>query len=205
MTRCSIGLISTVALAALFTAPMPAAAEKTVKVFILAGQSNMVGHGKVEMGRNPDYVKGKEGSKREIKGGMACLRTLATDPKTAAKYKPWLGADGKWVEREDVLIYSTAPGKKTGKLSVGFGKGGWFGPELGFGHVVQGERIWPGNRSPDAPTSRAGDQAVGSPHGKGRNLCGPTTASSRARLVSGHMRLPCVRCTRNSWGRSTRR
>jgi hypothetical protein len=140
MTRCSIGLISAVALAALFTAPMPAAAEKTVKVFILAGQSNMVGHGKVEMGRNPDYVKGQEGSKREIKGGMACLRTLATDPKTAAKYKPWLGADGKWVEREDVLIYSTAPGKKTGKLSVGFGKGGWFGPELGFGHVV-GEAI----------------------------------------------------------------
>lgn len=113
------------------------AKEKTVKVFILAGQSNMVGHGKVEMGRNPEYKKGDKSSKREIKGGIGCLRSLAKDPKTAKDYKHLLGPDGKWIERDDVLIYCTADKKKKkGKLSVGFGPGVWFGPELGFGCVV---------------------------------------------------------------------
>jgi len=114
----------------------PVRAGKTVKVFILAGQSNMVGHGKVEMGRNPDYDKTKKGSPREIKGGIGCLRSLAKDPKTSATYKKFFDADGKLVERDDVFIYSTAPGKSKGRLSTGFGKGGWFGPELGFGFVV---------------------------------------------------------------------
>jgi hypothetical protein len=109
---------------------------KTVKVFILAGQSNMVGHGKVEMGRNPEYNKDEKGSKREIKGGIGCLRSLATDPKTSNIYKHLLGSEGKWLERDDVWIYSTTSGKAKGKLSVGFGQGIWFGPELGFGCVL---------------------------------------------------------------------
>lgn len=47
--------------------------------------------------------------------------------------------DGEWIERDDVWIYSTAPGKEKGALSVGFGKGSWFGPELGFGKVIGDE------------------------------------------------------------------
>lgn len=110
---------------------------KTVKVFILAGQSNMVGHGKVEMGRNPGWVKGSEGVPREIKGGIGCLRSLATDPSTSAVYGKFLDSDAKWVERDDVFIDATADGKrKKGKLSVGYGAGNWFGPELGFGFAV---------------------------------------------------------------------
>lgn len=109
---------------------------KTVQVFILAGQSNMEGHGKVEMGRNPQWTKGAEGIPREIKGGIGCLRSLATDLETNKEYGKFLGSDGKWIERDDVYIYTTTSGKPKGKLSVGFGKGHWFGPELGFGWEV---------------------------------------------------------------------
>ena len=110
--------------------------DRIVKVFILAGQSNMVGHGKVEFGRNPEYAPDVEGSKREIEGGIGGLRHMATHETTRDKYKHLLDPQGNWIEREDVWIYSTAPGKNKGKLSVGFGKGNWFGPELGFGMVV---------------------------------------------------------------------
>ena len=110
--------------------------SKTVKVFILAGQSNMVGHGKVEYGRNPEYTGKNSGLKAEIKGGIGGLRYLATNPKTSKKYKHLLDSNGKWIVRNDAWIYSTAPGKKTGKLTVGFGKGGWFGPEFAFGHLL---------------------------------------------------------------------
>jgi alpha-galactosidase len=72
----------------------------------------------------------------EIKGGIGGLRSLATDPATAETYGKFLGPDGEWVVRDDVWIYSTAPGKDKGRLTTGFGKGAWFGPELGFGFVV---------------------------------------------------------------------
>ena len=123
-------------LAAITLPGIASAAPTTVKVFILAGQSNMVGHGKVEYGRNPDYNKDVKGSKREIKGGIGCLRSLATDKMTTEMYRQFLADDGKWVVRDDVWIYSTTAGKAKGQLTVGFGKGSWFGPELGFGFVV---------------------------------------------------------------------
>ena len=46
--------------AAIITAPtltQAEAPEGPVKIFILAGQSNMEGHGKVEMGLNPEYLQ----------------------------------------------------------------------------------------------------------------------------------------------------
>ncbi len=112
------------------------APEGPVKIFILAGQSNMEGHGKVEMGRNPNYDKNDKSSKREIRGGIAGLRHLATTAATAKQYGHLLGKDGKWIERDDVWMHTTTSGRKTGKLTVGFGKGQWFGPELQFGHRV---------------------------------------------------------------------
>ena len=112
------------------------APQGPVKIFILAGQSNMQGHGKVEFGRNPDYDKNDKSSKREIKGGIAGLRQLATSPASANQYGHLLGKDGNWVERDDVWVITTTSGRKSGKLTVGFGKGSWFGPELQFGHRV---------------------------------------------------------------------
>ena len=134
-TSVTMMLILVLALAGCVT--MGGSKAKTVKVFILAGQSNMVGHGKVEMGRNPKWTKNSKGIPREIKGGIGGLRSLATDPETNKTYGKFLGADGKWIERDDVLIDATADGKrKKGKLSVGYGPGIWFGPELGFGWEV---------------------------------------------------------------------
>ncbi|OVE74838.1 hypothetical protein BVX97_06150 [bacterium E08(2017)] len=110
--------------------------NKTVKVFILAGQSNMVGHGKVENGRNPDYDPEDPKTKKEVPSGLGSLRYLLTNPKTASQYQHLADDAGNWIIRDDVWIYSTASGKQKGKLTTGFGKGAWFGPELGFGHIV---------------------------------------------------------------------
>ena len=91
-------------------------AEKVVKVFILAGQSNMEG-----------------------KGLPTHLDTYKDDP----LIKPWYGivknGDG-WAERDDVFITypSKAGGAKHGPLTAGYGTKGLnsIGPEFGFGHAV---------------------------------------------------------------------
>jgi hypothetical protein len=94
----------------------PGAADKRVKVFILMGQSNMVGMGEV----GPETTKG----------------TLAYLTKKDKKY-PWLIDDeGKWTVRKDVYFYD-ARLKKGGPLSPTVANGGkTIGPELGFGHVM---------------------------------------------------------------------
>jgi hypothetical protein len=97
------------------------AADKPVKVFILAGQSNMEGAGfvKADPRRN---------------GGKGSLEYLTQDPSTADKFKHLMGKDGKWVVRDDVWIHYL---NRKGKLTVGYGaKEDRIGPELGFGHVI---------------------------------------------------------------------
>lgn len=94
---------------------------KPLKVFILAGQSNMEGQGfvKADPRRN---------------GGRGSLEFLVKDAATADKFKHLMDKDGKWVVRDDVWIHYL--GRK-GKLTVGYGaKEDRIGPELGFGHVV---------------------------------------------------------------------
>jgi alpha-galactosidase len=114
-----------------FTSP---AESKPVKVFILAGQSNMVGHGKVEEGRDPAT------GKKEVEGGLGSLRYFVRqheDQYGARGKTPLVDGAGKWLVRDDVYIHCTADQeKKKGRLTVGFGAGVWFGPEFGFGHVV---------------------------------------------------------------------
>lgn len=99
-----------------------AAAEQPIKVFILAGQSNMEGHGIIaaEPKRN---------------GGKGSLERLAKDQAAAEKFRRLIGKDGTWAVRDDVWIHFLDRGK--GKLTVGFGAGkDCIGPELGFGWVV---------------------------------------------------------------------
>jgi alpha-galactosidase len=86
-----------------------AEAAKPVKVFILAGQSNMEGHAK-----------------------MSLLEYQTTQPATAGMFKH-LQKDGKWVERDDVWIKFL---DRHGKLTVGYGAPKCIGPELEFGNVV---------------------------------------------------------------------
>lgn len=97
------------------------AQPKPVKVFILAGQSNMQGQGFV-----------KADPKRN--GGKGSLEFLVKDAASAARFKHLVDKDGKWIVRDDVWVWYL--GKK-GPLTVGFaGKDDMIGPELSFGHVV---------------------------------------------------------------------
>ena len=91
---------------------------KTIKVFILAGQSNMEGHG---------LIKGRPDQK-------GTLDQLTRDPATAKKYQRLKDHEGNWKVRDDVWISWY---EKRGKLTIGGYAGrGSIGPELGFGWAV---------------------------------------------------------------------
>ena len=83
-----------------------AAETPVVKVFILAGQSNMEGKAKVAL---LEYQ----------------VKQPATRPLFAHFEK-----DGKWQERDDVMIRFL---DRKGPLTVGYGSPGCIGPELQFG------------------------------------------------------------------------
>ena len=87
-----------------------AAAQKPVKVFILAGQSNMEGKGRV------DPLLNHQITAPETKGFFAHLHK-----------------DGKYIERDDVWINYL---ERRGKLTVGYGSPGRIGLELEFGHLM---------------------------------------------------------------------
>ena len=92
----------------------PADMTKPVQVFILMGQSNMVGKGK---------ITGGEGS-------------VENAVKTKNKYSYLVDDAGAWTERKDVRFVRMMQGK--GLLNnewMGI-KGGTMGPEYGIGHVV---------------------------------------------------------------------
>ncbi len=97
--------------------PWPAPKEGPVKVFILAGQSNMQGH-----------------------AALRTLEYLVYNEETAAEYQQWKNREGRWTERSDVWVWTT-DGQRYGKLTPGYGANEMkIGPELGFGWVM-GERL----------------------------------------------------------------
>lgn len=103
--------------------------KKPVKVFILAGQSNMVGQAVADLdGKDYNFGKGT-------------LKSLLLDPTKAPLVKHLLASDGKWKAREDVWVRYKREEQPLlrGALSMGFthyeGKH-HFGPELQFGHVL---------------------------------------------------------------------
>jgi alpha-galactosidase len=83
--------------------------QRPVKVFILAGQSNMEGKAKVSL-----------------------LEYQARQPATRDLFKH-LRKGGAWAEREDVWARFL---DRKGNLTVGYGSPGCIGPELEFGNVV---------------------------------------------------------------------
>lgn len=120
-----------------------AAAPEPLKVFILAGQSNMQGPGVVDLG-GKNYNDGK-----------GTLVTLMKDPAKKDLFKHLKDDAGSWRVRDDVWVtYRPADvaameageeartdrkGLKAGPLTVGFGPhegSHHFGPELQFGHVI---------------------------------------------------------------------
>jgi alpha-galactosidase len=104
----ALGLAAVLSLIAV-AAVGAADAKKPVKVFILAGQSNMQGKAKV-----------------------ALLEYQLKQPATHDLFKH-LEKDGKWVERDDVWIKFL---DRKGNLTVGYGSPKCIGPELEFGNVV---------------------------------------------------------------------
>jgi len=97
------------------------AATRPVRVFILAGQSNMEGHGIV-----------RADPKRN--GGKGSLEFIVKDAATAKHFAPLMDADGQWRTRDDVWISYL---DRKGPLTVGYGAGKeMIGPELGFGWVM---------------------------------------------------------------------
>jgi alpha-galactosidase len=92
-----------------------------VKVFILAGQSNMQGHGKVN-------------AEKKANEGKGSLQWLVQNDETAPRFKHLVDDTGEWNARDDVQIWYLG---RTGNLVPGFGfREGYIGPELGFGHAV---------------------------------------------------------------------
>ena len=125
------------------------AAGKTVRAFILAGQSNMEG-----------------------KAQNSLLNFQASDPKTAEHYVHLRDGD-KWIVRDDVFIKFL--GRK-GPLTTGFGSSGCTGIELEFGHamgehfddpVVLIKTAWGGHSlSHNFRPPSAGDPGDGKPFGE---------------------------------------
>lgn len=90
-------------------APLAAGADKPVKVFILAGQSNMEG-------KAPNTLLDYQAADAKTKGLVEHLRK-----------------DDKWVVRNDVFIKFL---DRHGPLTVGYGSPGRTGVELEFGTVM---------------------------------------------------------------------
>ena len=108
VSACTVALAAIVALSAA-AAALAADAKKPVKVFILAGQSNMEGKAKVSL-----------------------LETQIKDPKTQKEFAH-LQKDGQWIVRDDVWIKFH---ERKGNLTVGCGSPNCIGPELEFGIAV---------------------------------------------------------------------
>ncbi len=111
---------------------------KGIKVFILAGQSNMVGYGHTEEGQNNEV------------GGVGTLRYLAVHDDDYPEYEyrsllvdPSQPGTSKWKTRGNVKLWwrNGANAQYGGTIFKGdlgplTSNGRWFGPEFGFGQVI---------------------------------------------------------------------
>ena len=113
----------------LLLAQSEAASPRPIKVFLLAGQSNMQGQGVVSMDDPRDYNGGK--------GNLVWSMTHSASKRLMRHLRD---ASGVWAVRDDVEIRYKFRGKvRQGPLTIGYtGYGGrsHIGPELQFGHVI---------------------------------------------------------------------
>lgn len=129
--------------AAWFQTVHPPAGNGKLKVYVLAGQSNMQGKGRVETGRDPNNP-----SVTGFPGGLGSLRNMLNKNPASYGYladpaNPIPGGNPGWITRSDVgVTYWSDPGtgeNRRGNLDANFGDTGGqgrIGPEYGFGlHV----------------------------------------------------------------------
>ena len=108
-------------LSAVFLLMSPALPNDVVRVFILSGQSNMVGAGDVPAAADRNEGKGS-------------LEWLTEAPASAPHYQHLRNDDGTWVARDDVQIWFL---DRKGPLQPGYGSTpNKIGPELGFGWTI---------------------------------------------------------------------
>ena len=127
-----VGVVAAAATAAPPVPPAPPApsAPSIVRVYLLAGQSNMEGHGVVDLDDARDY-----------NGGRGNLAQFVDAPANRTRWSDLRNADGSWSKRDDVFVsYLTEQGtQKAGALSVGYAvydDAHHFGPELGIGRAL---------------------------------------------------------------------
>jgi alpha-galactosidase len=114
-------LLSIVTILLLTSATAHAAPPRVVRVYVLAGQSNMEGQGFID-------------ADPQRNGGQGTLEFLVKQPATAPKFAHLVDEAGKWRTRDDVWISYL---ERRGPLTVGYGaRPDRIGPELGLGWVV---------------------------------------------------------------------
>ncbi len=119
-TGCQIAAVAVI-LAATSVVWAEPVGKGPVKVFILAGQSNMQGAGAIQADPNRNQGKGS-------------LEYLVENAPTAQRYSHLVDEDGDWIVRDDVWIWYF---DRKGGLTAGYGaRQDRIGPELQFGHVV---------------------------------------------------------------------
>ena len=126
--HCFIAFVTAFALI-ISGATQASGASKPVKVFILAGQSNMEGQAVTDLD-GKDYNDGK-----------GTLARLMEDPAKAPVFAHLRGTNGKWAVRDDVWVRYQRERSPllAGPLGMGFSVYGdthHFGAELQFGHVI---------------------------------------------------------------------
>jgi alpha-galactosidase len=132
----------------LFQTANPPPGNGKLKVFIVAGQSNMVGYGSVENGRDPNNLTGAS-----IPGGLGSLRHMLNANPNKYAYladpdHPIAGGSPGWITRGDAWItyyggssWELSPNvsRRNGNLDANYGAdavNGLIGPEYGFGLAV---------------------------------------------------------------------
>jgi hypothetical protein len=129
MIRCTILATAFFVSQNAIAAPFAKKAKGSVKVSILAGQSNLEGQSVVDLA-GKDYNDGK--------GTHA---TLIKDPAKASLFKHLQDSKGNWAERDDVWVryQREKSALLAGPLKCGYSVYGDphpFGSELQFGHVI---------------------------------------------------------------------
>jgi autotransporter-associated beta strand protein len=132
--------------APLFQSVNPPPGNGKLKIFILAGQSNMQGKGRVETGRDPNNP-----ANTVLPGGLGSLRNMLNKSPASYGYladlaNPIPGGSPGWITRSDVgVTYWSDPGtgeNRRGNLDANFGDTGGqgrIGPEYSFGLQVGGQ------------------------------------------------------------------
>lgn len=131
-----------------FVASLVVAEAGPLKIFVLAGQSNMEGQAEVSK------INASSPDKRQDNG---TLTYQLTDPRTAAEFAPcWDKSTNDWTVLPKVNIWFNEKKKSDlpadlsdgtfGPLSIGFGCGGsraHIGPEYGFSFGMDNKSVYP--------------------------------------------------------------